>query len=190
MVEDQSPAIPKGHFESLPKTIYRYQSTFGRIEEANDTANKIHGLIVTNEPDSWIVNLATGEGQHVIDQQKPFVVRMPVFASHAQDKSFPRELLGLEFGCEAAFFDRWKSPEERLRGDSDDRLKRAFGVGDWLAVLLRRPNAASPDTLFLFRREEIVKVLHFVSYENLTPDPQLFARPAGISFVEPRPNSR
>jgi hypothetical protein len=188
VVENQSPAIPKGQFASLPKTIYRYRSNFARIEEANDAANNIHGLIVVNEPDSWIANLATHDGRHAVDQQKPFVVHMPVFAGRAKDKSFPRELLALEFGCEAAFFDRWKSPEEPLRGDSAGRLRRAFGVGDWMVVTVREKNASVPSVLFLLRGDDIVDVLHYSSYEILPPDMKLFEKPSGISFQEPKPN--
>jgi hypothetical protein len=43
------------------------------------------------------------------------VVHLPVFADRANDKSLPRELLGLELGCETAFFDQFESPEEALR---------------------------------------------------------------------------
>jgi len=188
VIEDQSPSLPKGDFAALPKTIYRYQSGFGRIEEANDVANNIHGLIVINEPDSWMVDLSTREGIHAVDQKEPFVVRMPVFAGYAQQSSFPRELLGLEFGCEAAFFDRWKSPEELLQGDAGGRMKRAFGKDGWLAVVVYSKKSTSPDTLFLFKGKDIVNVIHYNSYETGAPQLHLFEKPGGISFREARPN--
>ncbi len=36
-----------------------------RSEEAPDPANHIHGLIVTAEPDTWMVNLDNGTGKQI-----------------------------------------------------------------------------------------------------------------------------
>ena len=184
-VANESPGIPPGHFASLPKTIYRYKATFARIEEAVDREHDIHGLIVVNEPDSWIVDLAKKQGRHAVDSKKPFVVHLPIFGDHAEDRDFPTELLGLEFGCETELFDRWKSPEEPFRNDAAGRLKRAFGVNGWLAVLVREKAASVPAMVFLLRGDDIVGVYRYLSYERLPPDPKLFEKPAGVVMTEP-----
>jgi len=133
-------------------------------------------------------NLATHEGTHALDERKPFVVHLPVFADRANDKSLPRELLGLEFGCETAFFDQFESPEEALRGDAAGRLRRAFGVNDWMAVLIREKNVPTPALLFLFHRSDIVGAFRYSGYELFPPDMRLFEKPTGVTFKEPQPN--
>lgn len=187
-VANESPAIPAGNFALKPKTIYRYGATLARIEEEPDREHKIQGLIVVNEPDSWIVNLATKQGTHAVDEKKPFVVRLPVFADHAEDHNFPRELLALEFGCESEFFDHWKSPEEPFRNDPAGRLKRAFGVNDWLAVLVREKSASAPTILFLMKSNEIVGAYRYLSFETVPADATLFAKPLGVAIAEAPPN--
>jgi len=186
-VATESPSIPRGSFASQPKTIYRYRATFARIEEALDRENNIHGRIVVNEPDSWIVNLATKHGNHAIDGTKPFIVRLPVFADHAEDKNFPSELLGLEFGCETEFFDHWRSPEEPFR-DDPAHLKRAFGLNGWLAAIVREKGAPVPSTVFLFKGNDIVGAYRYLGYEDVPTDTTLFEKPSGVAISEPRPN--
>jgi hypothetical protein len=185
VVEDQSPSISRRDFAAKPKTVYRYQSKFARVEEAEDTAGHIHGLTVVSEPDSWIVNLMTGTGTHLIDRKEPYVIHLPVLGSYIKEESFPSELVGLEFGCEIEFFDRWKSPEEPLPNDPEGRLlKRAFGIGLWKAVMLRQAGIATPFMMFLFKGEDIVLTLRYTAYEFLPPDPRLFERPSGVSFKD------
>jgi len=182
VVANESEGMGHGDFASRPKTIYRLESKFARIEEEVDEQHNIHGLVVVSEPDSWVVNLATRQGTHFVDQKAPFVVHLPIFAGHAEDKSFPRELLALEFGCESAFFDAWKSPEEPLSGSG--RLKRAFGVGGWMAVVLRERNTPTPSMLFLFRKADIVETYRYLNYDVLPRDTSLFQKPPGIAFTE------
>jgi hypothetical protein len=52
-----SPDIKPGSFAAKPKTMYLAGKKYARVEEDVDIENKIHGLIIANEPDSWIINL-------------------------------------------------------------------------------------------------------------------------------------
>jgi len=103
VVEDRSPDMSGHDYGALPRTIYRYRTTFARIEEPIDAANNIHGLIVFNEPNAWIVNLSKREGTHLVDNTPPLIVRVALFADRARDESFPRELLSLSSVAKKSF---------------------------------------------------------------------------------------
>jgi hypothetical protein len=182
-------AIPDGHFARLPKTIYRYQSKFARVEEAKDTENNIQGLIVINEPDSWMVNLVTKEAQHAVDDKPPTIVHLPVFGDQVQDESFPRALLGLEFGCENAFFDEHESHEEPAGPTDPHELRRSVTVGQWTMTLAFDKNSHSPRSAELFKGKEIVEVVRYSEYQLLPPDLHLFEKPVGITLQPAEPAS-
>jgi hypothetical protein len=79
--------------------MYRAGTRYCRVEEASDPDNGIHGLLIINEPDYWMANLATKTGRHGVDPGPAFNCRMPMFAD-VPDK----EAAGLEFGLEMEFF--------------------------------------------------------------------------------------
>src|SRR5437016_2362858 len=56
VTQDASPGVPAGSFATQPKTTYRLGKTFARVEEAEDREHGIHGLVVVNSPDNWMVN--------------------------------------------------------------------------------------------------------------------------------------
>lgn len=55
----QSPDIPEESFAAKPKTMYRTGNGYCRTEELPDPEQGIHGLMIINEPDVWMVNLLT-----------------------------------------------------------------------------------------------------------------------------------
>jgi hypothetical protein len=188
VVRAESPGIPAGHFAGLPKTIIRLGAGFARVEEANDEANDIHGLMIIGKDQSWLANLNAKTGTHIVDPEPPTIVHFPVFPEQAQDPSFPAELRRLEFGCEAAFFDQQKSPAEPFRGDKSGRTRRAFGTEEWLAVLVNERNASEPSVLLLLHRNEVVASIRYLSYAIVSDDPKLFEPPSGITFTEAAPD--
>ena len=177
--------IEPSSFASLPKTVFRLGSKYARIEEAPDTANKIHGLIVVNEPDSWIINLADGTGRHVVDQGPTTNVHIPLFSPGLFDATFPAELAKIEMGCEREFFESYRSPTEPLTSGSIRKVKQAVGAGKWMLVLVRPEVASPPETLFVFHDHQIAFVVHYVSYDTLASDDlAIFEKPKDITFGE------
>ena len=73
-----TPGIDRGSFAAKPKTLYRLGSKYGRTEEALDSALKIHGLIIVDEPDVWMINLVTRTGQHIVDTGEPYHFHAPI----------------------------------------------------------------------------------------------------------------
>jgi hypothetical protein len=63
-VQLDGPEIPQDSFARKPKTIYRAGSRYCRVEEAADPEHNIHGLLILNEPNAWMVNLATKTAPH------------------------------------------------------------------------------------------------------------------------------
>src|SRR5947208_1105715 len=132
VVRLQSPDIPAASFAAQPKTIYRAGTRYCRIEEMPDTEHGIHGLVVINEPDAWLVNLLTETAQHQVDLGPTLNCRLPVFTmdlKSAMDAN--NQLKDLEFGRELTYFGekRAKSaPGPILRGKSTKLY--ALTIGD------------------------------------------------------------
>ncbi len=185
VVRDDSPSIPKGHFAGQPKVIYRLGSKFARVEEQPDAAQRIHGLAVVNEPDAWMANLALKTGQHAVDTEPGGRTVFPLFTRSGRAQSFPSEFEKLEFGCEVAFFDGFKSPITEFNGPDGKMTKQAFGIGEWMLVLLRASPADPPSIVFLHDGGGVVAVLRYLEYRSFEqPDMTLFEKPQGIVFAE------
>jgi hypothetical protein len=173
VVEDHGPNAKNLPYASLPRTIYRYQSTFARVEQplaAEDTK----GISIYNEPDGWFYRSNSRKGWHDLDTKPPLIVRVQLFADHLHDRTFPKELLELEFACESEFFDR-----RNITGD-----RRAFSVGEWKVVLVLGKKTHMPAFAFLFHAGQMVTALNYIRYETLRTNMNLFQRPPGVSFTE------
>jgi hypothetical protein len=188
VTQDASPGLSAGSFESQPKTVYRLGKTYARVEEAEDKEHRIHGLIVVNASDNWMANLADGTGRHVVDRDPNPRVSAPVLNPSMFSGALPPEFLKLELGCELAFFKDRKSPAGELKTPGGEKIKQAFGIGDFKLVLVRASSSGPPETLFLFRKDDIVFVLKYLTYEETQePDMKLFAKPDGVKFEEGGP---
>jgi hypothetical protein len=111
----ESPQIPEQGFAAKAKVIYRAGSRYCRTEESPDAEHGIHGLMIINEPDIWMVNLLTKTAQHYLDPGPTFNCRMPMFQGEAvkSDADMKNALLELEFGRELGYFkDKGADPKE------------------------------------------------------------------------------
>ena len=106
VVQLQSPDVPADSFAAKPKTMYRAGTQFCRIEEEPDAEHGIHGLMIINEPDAWMINLVTMTAQHFVDPGPTFNCRLQIFAREARDlpEDEGKQIAGLEFGYELEFF--------------------------------------------------------------------------------------
>src|ERR1700730_2128721 len=75
----ESADIPAESFAAKPKVMYRAGTGYCRTEELPDPEHGIHGLMILNEPDAWMVNLLTKTAQHFVDPGPTFHCRMPIF---------------------------------------------------------------------------------------------------------------
>ncbi len=178
---DATPGINPDSFSAQPTTIYRLGSAYSRIEEAVDSENGIHGLAISAEPDSWMINLATKTGQHWIDRSPPYVVRTPIFFG----PTGPAALKSFEFGCELAYMkERGVRPQTAvIAGRSLDMYEVSEGPHRILLAVIsgtERPLATSH-----FKDGKPVLLLNYLQYDRgLEPDLGLFKPPAGVKVTE------
>jgi hypothetical protein len=166
-----------------PKTMYLAGEKYARLEEELDAAAGSQNLIVTNEPDSWTINLATKTGRHVVDSGPKFVARAPIFwTSTGQPEPDFEEL---EFGTEMKFFGEGRGRELKPR-DVDGRKCKALSIKTGLheAILLLDPKTGKPFQIDLIKFERLVCSVRYLSYEtNLPFDASLFQPPADVEIT-------
>src|SRR5262245_3469172 len=91
--------IKPGSFEGSVRKMWRYKDSYARLEEAPNPQTGIHGLLITNAPNSYLINRYTKVARHVVDPGSTYNVVIPVFPSERDGK-----LKGLQMGRELAFF--------------------------------------------------------------------------------------
>ena len=182
----QSPDVPGQSFAAKPKVIYRAGSGYCRTEELPDPEQGIHGLMIINEPDIWMVNLLTKTAQHYVDPGPTFNCRMPMFQGEkiksAADTKNP--ILELEFGHEIAYFkDKGAAPMQGPVLRDKPTIAYAWDVGDSLLLLF---TTGTPERPWAVVRQhgETRETFWYGTYEQLTFDPKLFAKPGDVKIEE------
>jgi hypothetical protein len=179
---DVTPGIDRGSFEAKPKTLYRLGVKYGRTEEALDSKLKIHGLIVVNEPDLFMVNLVTRTGQHIVDKGEPYHFHAPIVGGPDD----PEAIKEMELGCEIDFMKTHgagTTKQGMLDGRAVDQYEVA--IDPYRVVLSVAPRDARPIGLSLYEGEKLRYDMRYLEYANdLEPRPKLFERPEGITFEE------
>jgi hypothetical protein len=91
--------IKPGSFEASVRKLWRYTDSYARLEEVPNPQTGIHGLLITNAPNSYLINRYTKVARHVVDPGPTYNVVIPVFPSEREGK-----LKRLQMGRELAFF--------------------------------------------------------------------------------------
>ena len=185
----QSPDAPTGSFASLPKVMYRSGTRHCRVEEAADPQNNIHGLLITNEPDAWVVNLATSAAQHFVDQGPTFNCRLPIFSDEdavsAKDSSL--RILALEFGGELAYFkSKGAIPKPGPVLQTKQTISYEVQVGPTTLKLFTYGPQEFPLAVSRQRGDKL-ETFWYSGYGPLPFDPKLFAKPERIKIAEQKP---
>jgi hypothetical protein len=187
VVHLQGPDVPETSFVAQPRTMYRAGIRYCRIEELPDTEHGIHGVVIINEPDTWLVNLPAKTAQHQLDPGPTFDCRLPVFVSGEDIKSAAdtrSQLMGLEFGRELAYFEEkgaTSGPGPILQG----KTTKAYTVeiGDSQLLLFTSGNPEKPVAVARQRGSKR-EVYWYGTYEEVPFDPQLFAKPEGVKIED------
>jgi hypothetical protein len=185
VVEGKGTNIPEGSFATKPKTIYRLGTKFARIEEEANPSSGIKALMITKAPDTWMIDLNSNTGRHIVDPDPKGKVVFPIFPSDAFPKGFPREFDKLEFGDESRFFDGYNSPAEPFKTSKADLVKQYVGIGDWGVSLAKTAKDGVPVFIFLFFKSNIYAAYMFTEYEIITnPSPKLFEPPSNVKISD------
>ncbi len=182
------PEVKPRSFAAMPKTIYRAGPHYARIEDAPDARQEVQKLTIIAEPDAYSVNLIDKKGTHVIDQGGPNDLHLPVVLPF-DPKHRLSNLDRLEFGDEFDFFQDAGAVKEAgpiINAKPTDAylLKTAEGT----AKLIVKSGTHVPITLS-WRTKGGTYTYEYISYEEVPFDASLFAKPAGITYKEIRPDT-
>jgi len=185
----QSPDAPPGSFATKPKVFYRAGNRYCRVEEAPDPDQGIHGLMIINEPDWWMVNLFSKTVRHGVDPGPTFNCRLVIFANRTpqslDDES--KQVMQLEFGRELGFFnDRGAIPKKGPVLQTKETMGYMVTVGNTDLALFtygtpERPLAVSQ------KRNGKIDIYWYSGYGEQDFDPKLFAKPEGMKIEESKP---
>ncbi len=182
------PEIKPDSPDAQPRTVYRAQDKYLRIEEPPNPAKKMHMLKITREPDAWAINLMDHTAQHLLDPGPTFNVRAPIiWVQRPPDEPDPdRQFMALEFGNEEAFFRQNQARElEPRKIDGKECKALAIKTDTRELTLLLDPETGKPVQIEGTKGGKPDFVLRYVSYEtNLPFDPSLFEPPEGLKITE------
>ena len=175
----EAPDLPPNHFYRVPKTLYRLGERQGRVEEALNPETGVHLLIVVNEPDLWMVNLAERRGRYIRDPGPTFYFRARLFADAAVNSMFIRSL---EIGCELSWLREAGIRPQGIAHPTLGSVNRIeFKEGKERLILYERAN--KPVRIELFGGNGLIMAMNYLSYEaDLKAKPELFTKPEGIVF--------
>jgi hypothetical protein len=94
-----SPMIKSGSFEASIRKLWRSGDRYLRVEEAPDPQQRIHGVIIVNEPNAWMWNRFDNTARHSVDPGPSYIARFALFSGERS-----KALQELEFGREKDFF--------------------------------------------------------------------------------------
>jgi hypothetical protein len=178
------PKAAPNSFSSQPKTCWRAGTRYARVAEAPDWQNHVHGLVIVNEPDVWVINLFDKSGTHMVDSGPTFNAELPIFDLPQGSKM---KLSTLEFGREMGFVNKngaRRSPGGMLQGRRTSRYD--LTVDGRKLTLWADIKTQMPVRISLAEHGHIQTIEYLAYDENLPFDPSLFRPPAGISITERR----
>ena len=189
MVKVESPEIPKDSFAAQAKRILRAGSAYCRIEENPDLENGIHGLLITSEPDSWMINRLDKTAKHLVDAGPTFNCRLPIFGYSDEiksEKDANRPLMRLEFGREFEFFKEKSGPAQPgpvMRGR--ETMVYSVDLEGWHLFLFAAGDPEVPVAV-VRKNEKTREIVWYGEYLQVPFDPALFAQPTGVKMEEIR----
>jgi hypothetical protein len=175
----QGPKVPAGSFAAKPKTMYRAESRYCRIEEADDPENGIHGLAITNEPDAWMVNLTTKTAHHIVDPGPTFNCHLPIFPDDPD-----KVASGLEFGLELEFFKSKGaigSPGHVIQGKQTTQYQ--LESGSTKIALFTYGTPEHPLAVGRVYGDDGV-IFFYSGFGEVPFDAKLFQKPEGVKIIE------
>jgi len=182
-----APGIRADSFGAKPKTIYIGGETYARLEEEPNSKQHIHGLLITNGSNIWMINLFARRGLHMIDPGPAFVTHHNILGLDAA-----KEFSTLEFGKELDFFrNRHATPVEAkvIEGQSCDGSE--YRQAPYRVVLYLRTDTQAPFQLDIFKDNTAPCSVRYLSYETGTAfDAGLFQPPADVTMTEVKSGSR
>jgi hypothetical protein len=186
VVQLQSPDVPASSFAAKPKTMFRAGTQFCRIEEEPDAEQGIHGLMIVDEPDAWMINLATMTAQHIVDPGPTFNCRLQIFGGELRDlpEDEGKQIAGLEFGFELEFFkSKGATPQQGMVLQTKQTVLYKLQFGD-STVALFTYGAPERPLAVAWKHRGKNEIFWYSGYGEMDFDPKLFAKPEHVKIEE------
>lgn len=173
--------FPDGSFAAKPKIFWRASNQFCRIEEEPDPAQGIHGVMVINEPDAWLINLEDKTAKHFLDSGPTFNCKLPIFAFSAEMAK--GELGELEVGRELEFFH--KNGAKLIEGPKLEFEANYYelSIGDSVLRLVERVDRHVPIFIGLLRGGKEYKA-RYLLWGEVPFKGDVFAKPTGVKIED------
>jgi hypothetical protein len=168
-------------FAAQPKIFWRASNQYCRIDEEPDPANGIHGRLVFNEPDAWLINLADQTTKHVLDPGPTFNCKLPIFAF---DPETVKSKIGeLEIGHELEFFHT--NGAKLIEGPklSFETNCYEMKIADSVLRLVERVDIHAPILIVLVRGDKVYEA-RYLLWDEVPFKADLFAKPTGVKIEE------
>jgi hypothetical protein len=176
------PNISADSFAAKPKVYWRASNQYCRIDEEPDPEKGIHGRIIMNEPDAWLVNLADNTAKHLLDPGPTFNCRLPIFPV---DMETAKSKVGeLEFGRELEFF---KANGAKLIDGPKLEFKANYyevAIGDSVLKLVERADIHAPIMIGLIRGDKAFWVRYLLWNDQVPFKADLFEKPTGVKVED------
>ena len=173
--------IPSDSFGAKPKTFWRASNQYCRVDEEPDPDKGIHGRMIINEPDAWLINLEDNTAKHLLDRGPTFNCRLPIFA---MDKSMAKSKIGeLEVGRELEFFNA--NGAKQIQGPKLQFEANYYelDVEDASLRLVERADIHAPIMVALMRGAKTYTA-RYLLWEEIPFKANLFERPTGTKIEE------
>jgi hypothetical protein len=181
IVQMSGPDISADSFAAKPKVFWRASTRYCRIDEEPDPEKGIHGRLVVNEPDAWLINLADQTAKHILDPGPTFNCRLPVFAF---DPETARSKIGeLEIGHELEFFH--SNGAKLIEGPKLDFESNCYelSIADTVLRLVERMDTKVPILIVLIRGDKMYQA-RYLLWSEVAFNADLFAKPTGVQIQE------
>ena len=181
IVQMRGTDFPAESFAAKPKMFWRASNQYCRVDEEPDPANGIHGRLVVNEPDAWLINLADQTAKHVLDTGPTFNCKLPIFAF---DPEMAKGKIGeLEIGHELVFFHT--NGAKSIAGPKLEFDANCYElkIGDSVLRLVERADIHAPILIGLIRGDRVYEA-HYLLWGEVPFKADLFAKPTGVKMEE------
>ena len=177
------PGMPADSPDAKPKTLYRLDNRYGRIEHPVDPKTGVEAVVIVASPDGWFVDRAKGTATHFVDPGPTFNFRAPIAPRRELPKSVAE---GLEFGRELYFVEAHHPKVTRERSpkgvEAEVHEAEVEGAQVFVSTDVGTRNVRS---VVVAKGNRILESFHYDEYKtDLPPDLSLFSPPPGVRIVE------
>ncbi len=177
----QYSASPDNSKLEATREFWRSGNSFFRSEEPRDTDGNLLQVIISSEPDVWMVDLTSNSAKHYLDPGPTFNTICPVFGPPRADG-----LSDLEFGKEEKFFNYYGARNiGAITTDGVDytvfELPRLY----WVLHLYINSETGRPYKISRRGQDGATSSIIYDKYTvNLQLDSTLFLPPTGLVITE------